>query len=438
LDENEFDQLFSEAEATPLDENSLVAPAKPRRSLLDRLRDASWVKEGSWVAAGGLGILAGGGLLLFFAANGVAWGALFLGVILSVGLGAQREHERCSRLHAVLVRAGEAIEEGSELELSILDMEEQTILAVRRIVQAGSSGVRIGRVVVEEVGDGLQVLADEVDRIERDFSHTSAEAQTGRLAMREARQSAREVARGAEGITHAAQDVRAAVEQASTSCREGVLGVRKAIQGMDRIRTQVEAIATRMDHLEEATSHIQTVVKFIQDISRQTDLLALNAAIEAAGAGAAGDRFGVVAVEIKRLAERTTEATGSIKDLVLEILGETRNATEATHQGTSIVAEGEVLVKEVGEALQRMFQEVATTSSAASGIEEVATGQAELGEAVAHSIARAERAAETLEMGAHDAVEVSGRLADQARELARRASRHLERETTKASRCEVS
>jgi len=203
--------------------------------------------------------------------------------------------------------------------------------------------------------------------------------------------------------------------------------VRDAVQGMDRIRGQVETIAQRMERLESATSSIETVVKLIGDISRQTDLLALNAAIEAAGAGEAGDRFGVVAVEVKSLAERTTEATGTIKELVNEILSETRDATQATHKGTEIAAEGEELVRRVGEALQRMFQEVARTSKAAAGIGEIASSQVAVSEAMHGALSEAGEAAEGLEKGAYKAVAVSGDFADRARGLAAEAARRLER-----------
>ena len=63
----------------------------------------------------------------------------------------------------------------------------------------------------------------------------------------------------------------------------------------------------------------------------------LNAAIEAAGAGEHGKRFSVVAAEIRRLAERTVEATTQIKALIEEIQDSTNDTVLATERGTTIV-----------------------------------------------------------------------------------------------------
>ncbi len=380
-----------------------------------------------WIVAGLLGLVAGLFVVLPLGASPSGIFGVFLGVLVTCGYGAQKEGERWAQLVQALEDASLGLEEGAEVLFSLKDMDEDVLLACRRLASAAIASVQLGETVVLQVSEGLSLLADEADSIESEFSSTSAEAHTGRKRMGEAIQYSREVAHQAKEIAQSARQVKTAVGSASATCRQGVLGVRNAVQGMDRIRSQVEAIAERMESLEEVSSRIESVLKFIQDISRQTDLLALNAAIEAAGAGEAGDRFGVVAIEVKRLAERTTEATGSIKELVDQILSETRTATSATRKGTAIAAEGEVLVREVGDALQKMFQEVASTASAATGIEEVADSQARLSEKMSQALNEVEHAAEKLETGAFSAVEVSARLAEQARGLARRAEQRLDR-----------
>jgi hypothetical protein len=103
---------------------------------------------------------------------------------------------------------------------------------------------------------------------------------------------------------------------------------------MRDMRHKVEAIAQRVLSLGERAQKIGEILELINGIAEQTNLLALNAAIEAARAGEAGKGFAVVATEVRKLAERSIESTGSIGAIIAAVQQETNATIMATEQGT--------------------------------------------------------------------------------------------------------
>ncbi len=166
-------------------------------------------------------------------------------------------------------------------------------------------------------------------------------------AVQEVTTTSEEIAITAKQITENAQSVEKIAETTSQSCHAGTGEMSNAIEGMAVLKNQVRSIAESMLTLGDNSQKIGGIVEIIDEISDQTNLLALNAAIEAAGAGQAGKRFAIVAQEVRRLAERTVDATRQINGLIEEIQKATNSTIMVTEEGTKAVDSASHLVDKV-------------------------------------------------------------------------------------------
>ena len=167
------------------------------------------------------------------------------------------------------------------------------------------------------------------------------------------------------GITLISKNAESSLEVAKSSVATAVNGadiVKDTIHGMDSIRGKIQDTAKRIKRLGESSQEIGSFVALINDISEHTNTLSLNAAIQAAMAGEAGKGFGVVADEVNALAERSSEATRKIENLVKVIQGDIKEAVLSMEQTTAEVVEGTKLAQNAGNALddiQKVSKELA-------------------------------------------------------------------------------
>ncbi len=195
---------------------------------------------------------------------------------------------------------------------------------------------------------------------------TSANEQAS--AVQQLTTTAEEVAITARQIMDNAGVVEGCADQASSTCQSGSRDVSAAIEGMEVLSRQVKQIADSMLRLGEDSQRIGSIIEIIDDISDQTNLLALNAAIESAGAGEHGKRFSVVAKEVRRLAERTVDATRQIRDLINEIQAATNATIVVTEEGSKAVDSASNLVDKVDKSFALLLNVVDNTAQAAREI----------------------------------------------------------------------
>jgi twitching motility protein PilJ len=165
-----------------------------------------------------------------------------------------------------------------------------------------------------------------------------------------------EISQSVQQVSNNAAESARVAQQALTAAEKGQQAVQNSITGMNSLREQIQETSKRIKRLGESSQEIGEIVELISDITEQTNVLALNAAIQAASAGEAGRGFSVVAEEVQRLAERSSEATKQIAAIVRTIQSDTHDTVAAMEVSTQGVVEGARLSDAAGQTLQEIGQ----------------------------------------------------------------------------------
>ena len=198
-----------------------------------------------------------------------------------------------------------------------------------------------------EVGRASQQLIDEANRVAAGSGQQHDAALATASAMSQLTENMNQV-------SHNATETASISEASSELSGQGMQIVNDASSEMEKIAASVTQSAQVVYVLGERSKAISGIVQTIREIADQTNLLALNAAIEAARAGEQGRGFAVVADEVRKLAERTSLATGEISQMIGAIQGETQSAIVSIEAGNGQARHGADLARQAAASLERI------------------------------------------------------------------------------------
>jgi methyl-accepting chemotaxis protein len=150
--------------------------------------------------------------------------------------------------------------------------------------------------------------------------------------------------------------------------KKGTENMQAVLAKIGDIRSENQSSLQEIVALGGKSKEISKIMLIINAVADQTKLIAFNAALEASSAGEAGRRFGVVAAEIRRLADSVTASTGEIEGKISEIQDSISRLVITSEKGALGIADGMHVTMSTAESLDALVDAASQTSAAATQI----------------------------------------------------------------------
>jgi methyl-accepting chemotaxis protein len=262
-------------------------------------------------------------------------------------------------------------DETHDMALSINTMLESLrtlVRQIRRTSERVSESSRTLSSTALEINASSEEVAQAIEQISRGAENQAEMVTKSSKVIHEMAISVDLVARRAK------ETAKAARETSFTAQRGGELA-NDSLERMKSFFDSVELISMQFMDLNAKLQQVGKIADFIVDMARQTNLLALNASIEAARAGEYGKGFGVVAEEVRKLADGSARSATDIVDMIDLVKVESHKLQETITESSRGIAAGKKNLSITADSFKQILATVIETERKANSIADLSQMQ---------------------------------------------------------------
>lgn len=245
-----------------------------------------------------------------------------------------------------------------------------------------------------DLASASQQISDTANQVSEAVTQVSTGAEAQVQQIKAVTHSLDTIRDAADGVAAGAEEVQALAASIHGQAVGKRAELERTLSILIDVRTIVRQAAEEVRALNATVGDINKFVVSVGRIADQTNLLSLNAAIEAARAGAAGRGFGVVADEIRKLADQSRAAADDVVDLTGSVTSRVSKTYSTMERGETQVGELERVSREIDDALASIAAAAERTTRAAEGVARTAGDNVRVVQCATDGLAAVARTAE--------------------------------------------
>ncbi|WP_110045272.1 methyl-accepting chemotaxis protein [Paenibacillus cellulosilyticus] len=241
-----------------------------------------------------------------------------------------------------------------ELETDRAEKEKQLVAVLERVKRLTDQLEQTSATVAEKSNTTIEMN----EEMNTSFKEVAVGLKTQRESVSSIEHNLHDINNRIVQTAYSSEEIRSSAAQTGAIVTDNDQQMKVLFEQIVLVAQSIETATATITSLYESSQKVEGIIATVQEVANQTHLLALNAAIEAARAGEQGKGFAVVAAEIRKLAERSGDATREVQSILSLIREESLSSVEQIEKGQEATDLSVIRAKETIAGFERMNEDL--------------------------------------------------------------------------------